>query len=367
MATALVAACWGLSSSAAERGGPTPADPSLRGARGVPTPSSLPVLGPVPAFSYLDQEGRALSDRDLLGRVWIAGFIFTSCTNVCPMLTARMAMLQRRLVDPGVRFISFSVDPVHDTPAVLKAYAARWRRDEPRWRLLATTQQSVRALAQGMKAEVAPGLSPDEPLAHSSEFALVDASGFIRGSYPSEGQGQLDQLLEDATALARGGTSPPAPVPGVAPDGRRLALELGCAGCHADPRLAPALEGLYGQAVALDDDRTVVADLPYLRESLLDPDAKVVDGYPTTMPSYAGQLTESQLEALLVHLRSLAIAVRTSAPRHRALDPVCRMEVSAGPETLQVPRDGGTVYFCSDICRRRFLQDPALYPTAVEK
>jgi protein SCO1 len=344
-----------------------PAGPQAGGppAQVLPGRPSLPVLGAAPAFSYLTQEGRRLSSADLLGHVWIADFIFTACTNVCPMLTARMAMLQRRIADPHVRFISFSVDPAHDTPEVLRQYAARWRQDEPRWLLLATTRQTVAAVVEGLLATVAPGMTPNEPLAHSNDFTLVDASGLIRGVYSSEDEAQLVRLREDLGELTRG--SGPAPAAASAPDGSRLYAELGCGGCHADARLAPPLEGLYGQTVALDDDRSVVADSAYLRESVLEPNAKVVDGYPTTMPSYLGQLSPAQLGALVGYLRSLAGAAPAAPPRHRAIDPVCRMEVSAGPDTLHASHAGETVYFCSEICRTRFLENPQLYPAPGKK
>ena len=91
--------------------------------------SSLEPLWKVPPFSFVDQDGRGLTDQDLIGRVWIASFLFTSCTAACPALSSQLALLQRQLVDPNIRFVSFSVDPEHDTPAALNAYRARWTAD----------------------------------------------------------------------------------------------------------------------------------------------------------------------------------------------------------------------------------------------
>ena len=75
-----------------------------------------PVLWAAPEFSLVDQEGAPTSKASLRGRVWIANFIFTRCTSVCPTLTARMRALQRKLPNPELRFVSFSVDPEHDPP-----------------------------------------------------------------------------------------------------------------------------------------------------------------------------------------------------------------------------------------------------------
>src|SRR5439155_1514142 len=92
----------------------------------LPAPS-LPVLGAVPSFTLVERSGRAVSAADLAGHVWVADFVFTHCPTFCPLLTERMAGLQKALApaaDP-VRLVSFSVDPVHDTPEVLLDYARR--------------------------------------------------------------------------------------------------------------------------------------------------------------------------------------------------------------------------------------------------
>ena len=109
------------------RSPPAPAEQFAYRAR--PAGAELPELWRVPGFSFRDQHGKSTTDRELLGHVWIADFIFTSCTTVCPMLSAQMVMLQRSLPHPELRFVSFSVDPAHDTPEVLQAYAQRWQGD----------------------------------------------------------------------------------------------------------------------------------------------------------------------------------------------------------------------------------------------
>jgi cytochrome oxidase Cu insertion factor (SCO1/SenC/PrrC family) len=89
----------------------------------LPAPSSsteaLPLLWNAPEFLLTDQRGKPVNKAALAGHVWIADFIFTKCTTVCPLITAKMALLQRQIADPSVRFVSFSVDPEHDTEAAL--------------------------------------------------------------------------------------------------------------------------------------------------------------------------------------------------------------------------------------------------------
>jgi cytochrome c oxidase subunit 2 len=103
-------------------------------------------------------------------------------------------------------------------------------------------------------------------------------------------------------------------VPDVSPvqAGAKLFATYGCAQCHG--QLAPTLAGLYGRNVQLDNGRTVVADESYIRESILNPPAKIVANYPARMPSFRGQLSEEQLIDLVEYIKSLGAAAPTTAP-----------------------------------------------------
>ena len=111
----------------------------------------LPKLWQAPAFSLTDQHGHLVTQDSLRGEPFIADFIYTQCTSACPVLTSRMVMLQRSLAGVDVRFVSFSVDPAHDTPDVLAAYAARWSEKEARWVLLATTDENLADVSTGFR------------------------------------------------------------------------------------------------------------------------------------------------------------------------------------------------------------------------
>ncbi|HWP65860.1 MAG TPA: cytochrome c oxidase subunit II [Candidatus Limnocylindria bacterium] len=93
----------------------------------------------------------------------------------------------------------------------------------------------------------------------------------------------------------------------VAALGEQLFQAQGCASCHkaGAAQRGPALEGLYGRSVVLADGRTVVADDAYLRESILDSNAKIVAGYQPLMPTYRGLLTEEQVLQLITYLKGL--------------------------------------------------------------
>jgi protein SCO1/2 len=110
-------------------------------------------LGRVPAFKLVDQRGQQVTDKDLWGSVWIANFVFTRCPSVCPLLTAKFHSLQQQLKSVnGVRFVSISVDPEYDTPAVLDAYASRFQADPARWQFLTGPLKDIeRTIVQGFK------------------------------------------------------------------------------------------------------------------------------------------------------------------------------------------------------------------------
>jgi protein SCO1 len=175
-------------------------------ARRAPEP---PRLGSLPEFRLVERSGRPLSLADLRGRPWVADFIFTRCAGACPAMTARMARL-RRDVPPDVQFVSFTVDPAHDTPEVLARYASSFRADEG-WRFVTGPAKDLYALSvTGFKLaamEVPPAeqsAGGDGPFLHSSKFVLVDGAGVIRGYYDSTEEAAMRTLAADAAALPAG-------------------------------------------------------------------------------------------------------------------------------------------------------------------
>jgi protein SCO1 len=164
-----------------------------------------PVIGRVPDFDLTNRDGRAIGRRDLAGSPWIADFIFTRCAASCPMMTSRMVRLERDLPPRlGVRMVSFTVDPGHDTPAVLDRYAAEHGAPD-HWLFLTGDQGKIHRLSrEGFKLAVDPTPSPDtaEPILHSTRFVLVDAAGAIRGYYDAFDEAAMNGLKADLEALA---------------------------------------------------------------------------------------------------------------------------------------------------------------------
>lgn len=333
----------------------------------------IPVLWDVPAFSAVDQDGRPVTAQDLQGHVWIANFIFTRCTAACPLLTAQMVLLQRAAPHPGVRFVSFSVDPEYDTPAVLKQYRAIWKGDEARWVLLHMEREMLYRTAAGLKVAVLPLDDPENPILHSNLFFLIDREGRVRGLYDSNSSAAMKQLAGDAVMLAGGDKWLPAPelvaAESASQAGERLYASLGCAACHTHTTIAPPLAGLFGKPVTLSDGRTVLADERYVREAILDPAAQLVTGYLPLMPSYRDYLTAEEVDHLVAYIRAQGHSQTTpqAAAGALAVDPVCMMEVRSGNDTLHVQHEGKTYYFCSEHCRAAFVRNPGRYVATAKR
>jgi len=147
---------------------------------------SMADYGRVPEFHLTDQNGHPYSSDNLKGHIWIADLIFTICPSTCPLMTARMAALQKSITKtPSVHLVSFSVDPEHDTPEALRAYAKNYGADTSQWTFLTGPRSQLFPLAkEGFHLPVdSVGGDQSSPIVHSERFVIVDAAGHIRGYY----------------------------------------------------------------------------------------------------------------------------------------------------------------------------------------
>src|SRR5260370_16578895 len=108
------------------------------------TSSPADDLGAVADFTLTEQSGKTITLKDLRGKVWVASFLFTRCCTGCPRISADLLQLQKDLANTeGVLIVSFTVDPEHDTPSVLKAYADSLGADSKRWLFLTGKQPEI--------------------------------------------------------------------------------------------------------------------------------------------------------------------------------------------------------------------------------
>jgi protein SCO1 len=169
-------------------------------------------FGQLPSFTLTDQDGKPFGAQEIRGKIWVADFIFTSCSDACPRLTARMRSLQDRL-DPAERIglLSITVDPERDTPAKLAEYARLSGAHGALWKFVTGPQREVeRTVVNGF--HIAMGRVPVEAtdnalraqafeILHGDRLVLVDAKGRLRGYYVADDEG-LRRILRDARSLA---------------------------------------------------------------------------------------------------------------------------------------------------------------------
>lgn len=167
----------------------------------------LPVYGAVPDFIFQDQTGRDFMSSELSNRVWVAGFIFTRCTGPCPMISAHMAELKKRLhYSSRFALVSFTVDPDHDTPEKLSEYASKFQREgKPAWYFLTGKKEKIYELAVKTFLQTA-SQDPTQTdvqaqFMHGTRLSLVDGEGRIRGFYNSSDSEAMNRLERDIRAI----------------------------------------------------------------------------------------------------------------------------------------------------------------------
>jgi protein SCO1/2 len=156
----------------------------------------LPIYGEIPSFELLNQQGHKFGRSSLDGHVWIADFIYTNCESSCPRMSSKMHSIQGE-TNPGVKLVSFTVDPQRDTPRALEEYGKKYAADETRWTFLTGEPATLQMLDRD--AFKLGDLNMD----HSTRFVLIDKQGRVRGYYALFDGDSVSQLEKDAGRLEK--------------------------------------------------------------------------------------------------------------------------------------------------------------------
>jgi protein SCO1/2 len=179
-------------------------------AEGDSTSTTLPYLGaqgkkPVPSFSLPDQEGKLVSNKSLAGKIYITDFFFATCPGICPKMQSELLKVYKQYGNnPNVVFLSFTIDPEHDTQPVLADYARRLGVNAPNtsWRFLRTPDRpAAYQLAKNYLAAAETDLQAPGGIAHSGALALVDDQGYVRGTYDGLNAQQVALLMRQLPVL----------------------------------------------------------------------------------------------------------------------------------------------------------------------
>jgi protein SCO1 len=143
----------------------------------------------VPEFSFIDQNGNTITNKDYEGKVYLVEFFFTTCPTICPRMNSNLIQIQNNFegID-NFGVASFTINPNYDTPEVLKAYAEKYGVTNPNWHLMTGEQNAIYKLAnEGFNLYTAEDESVEGGFEHSGNFALIDKNGFIRSRFDSYG------------------------------------------------------------------------------------------------------------------------------------------------------------------------------------
>lgn len=157
-------------------------------------------------FSFINQEGKVVSEKDIEGRIHIASFIFTTCGSICPTMTRNLKKASSHFEkDSNIVFLSFSVTPWIDSVPKLKAYKQHNNITNPNWHFLTGSREKIYTLARtSYFAEEDLGFTKDSTeFLHTEHILLVDKTKRIRGIYNGTLRLDIEQLIKDIETLLR--------------------------------------------------------------------------------------------------------------------------------------------------------------------
>ena len=176
---------------------------------------SLPILGrrevvdndtiyhQIADFAFVDQDSAMVTEATFEDKIYVADFFFTSCPTICPIMKTQMLRVYEVFEnDPAVAFLSHSIDPEHDTVAVLKEFSDRLGVESDKWHFV--TGKKADIFKQGQTSYMVTAMEDaSEPggFIHSGAFILVDKDRHIRGVYDGTKEDQVDKLIEDIRVL----------------------------------------------------------------------------------------------------------------------------------------------------------------------
>ncbi|AWG20702.1 hypothetical protein FFWV33_03680 [Flavobacterium faecale] len=155
-------------------------------------------------FSFINQNGDTITQKNYEGKIYVADFFFTTCTSICPKMSTNMTEVQKAILDnPKVLLLSHTVFPETDSVSVLKKYAIKYGVKDEKWNLVTGSKKDIYTMARKSYLAVKMG-KPNELLdmVHTENFVLVDEKRRIRGFYDGTKQEDIERLITDINFLS---------------------------------------------------------------------------------------------------------------------------------------------------------------------
>ncbi|MBD1399023.1 SCO family protein [Pontibacter sp. JH31] len=156
----------------------------------------------IPDFAFINQDSQVVTSLTVQDKVYVTDFFFTTCPTICPKMKSQMLRVYEAFKDePQLVLLSHTIDPKHDTVAVLRDYADRLQVSSDKWHFVTGEKDSIYSIA--MQYMVTALEDEQEPggFVHSGAFVLVDQNRHVRGIYDGTDPAQVDKLIQDIPAL----------------------------------------------------------------------------------------------------------------------------------------------------------------------
>lgn len=159
-------------------------------------------------FSLTERSGKTITKQDLLGKPWVACFVFTRCAGPCPRVSGQFYQLQKDLRDLDFHLVTFTVDPEHDTPEVLSQYAELMGADPEKWLFLTGDQAKIyhlieKSFLMPVQQNVGPARKPGFEVLHTANVMLVDKNGRVLSKYNAVNDAEMAALRREVRKLIK--------------------------------------------------------------------------------------------------------------------------------------------------------------------
>lgn len=177
--------------------------------------STLPVYGDIemngdtipyiiPSFSFTDQNGSVVTEKNFDNTIYVANFFFATCPDVCPEMNQNMSMVYDKFKEyPDVKFISHTVHPEHDSVAILKDYSDKLNAEAGKWYFVTGKKSEIYNLAENFYRVTATKGSKPADFIHSELLVLIDEKKQVRGYYESRDFDQIKKLMDGIKVLLK--------------------------------------------------------------------------------------------------------------------------------------------------------------------
>lgn len=159
----------------------------------------------IPNFEFINQDSVKITQKDYEGKIYVADFFFTTCPTICPKMKTQMLRIYEKFKDnPNVAILSHTIDPRHDTPAILREFMNNLGIKSKMWQMVTGDKTKIYEIGQ-KSYMVSATDDPTQPggIVHSGAFILVDKNRHIRGIYDGTEPEKVDKLMKDMDVLLK--------------------------------------------------------------------------------------------------------------------------------------------------------------------